>query len=70
MAERIAVHAEPVGEGFSVRVDLEAAAEMLWNLHTQTRPWSELNEVEQDEMRYDARAVVMAALGVEEVEGG
>lgn len=45
-------------------VNIEKGAEVLWNLHAQTRAWDELNEVEKAQMRYEARFVVEAALPV------
>lgn len=43
--------------------DVDAAAQALWNLHAQTRAWEELDRIEQDQMRHEARFVVDAALG-------
>jgi hypothetical protein len=40
---------------------VDAAAEALWNLHTQERSWTELLEGEQDQLRSEAVAILDAA---------
>lgn len=42
-------------------MNIEKAAEALWNLHAQTRSWDELDEIEKEQMRLEAKFVIDAA---------
>jgi hypothetical protein len=41
---------------------VNAAAEMMWNLHAQEQSWDELMELGRDQMRSEAREVLQVAL--------
>lgn len=43
-------------------MNIDKAAEALWNQHAQTRGWDELIELEKEQLRYEARQVIEAAL--------
>lgn len=62
----LAAHpAEPAPDRQPSDAAARAAGEMLWNLHSQTRGWDELNPGEQDQMISEGRAVVEAAYRVD-----
>jgi hypothetical protein len=42
-------------------MNVDKAAEALWNLHAQTRSWDELADTEKDQMRFEAQFVLDAA---------
>ena len=42
-------------------MNVDRAAETLWNLHAQTRAWDGLNDLEKDQLRREAQLVLDAA---------